>query len=377
MNRQKSSGRFRFSAASILLAALLFLLQAVRGGNTAMYLLAALLPCAMLLCETMLARMFSLDRMIMALVLWLCTAGIASLAPADPDVAIAQALRCGAAVIALLIGGIMVRSLSPSLLTSACTAFLGLLLLAGRLLSPALTLPLSESALALLLIGFASLLTRQGPVSAVLLGIAGLMLLLLRGEPANSVIWGMAVLLLAFAADGRLVVVLPSLAVMLALFFLFFRLFPLPFFSGDSSVLTALVSAGPVGADTLPDGLSAFDAGSLYLVLTGHYGLIFAGLTALLFLPLTLRGASVASSARTRFHAVLAMGVSLLLALRAIAGLLCTFGFLPFPGLRLPFLTDSMPDLCAQMFVVGLLCGISGRNDADLAEDAHLAMLAR
>ena len=32
--------------------------------------------------------------------------------------------------------------------------------------------------------------------------------------------------------------------------------------------------------------------------------------------------------------------------------------------------------LNAQLFLTGLLCGLSGRNDADLAEDAHLAMLA-
>ena len=36
-----------------------------------------------------------------------------------------------------------------------------------------------------------------------------------------------------------------------------------------------------------------------------------------------------------------------------------------------------VPDLCARLFLTGLLCGISGRCDADLAEDAHLAMLAK
>ena len=130
MSRQKSSDRFRFAAASLLLTGLLFLVPALKDGNSALYLLAALIPCALFLCETVLARMFSLDRMIMALVLWLCAAGIAALAPSDPDAALAQSLRCGAALVAMLIGGIMIRSLTPSLLTSACAAFLGLLLLA-------------------------------------------------------------------------------------------------------------------------------------------------------------------------------------------------------------------------------------------------------
>ena len=377
MSRQKSSGRFRFAAASILLAALLFLLPAVHSGNATLYLLAVMVPCVLFLCETILARMFSLDRMVVALVLWLCTAGIAALAPSDPELAVTQSLRCGTAIVALLIGGIMIRSLSPAMLTSACTAFLGLLLLAGRLISPDVTLPLTEAALALLLIAFTSLFARQGPVSALLLGAVVLMLLLIRGDTADAVIWSLTVLLLIFAADGRIVILLPSLAVMLLLFFITFRLFPLPGFSRDSSTLSVLVSAGAVGTDSLPEGFALLDTGSLFPLLAGHYGLIFTGLTVLLFLPLSLRGTSVAASARTRFHAMLAMGVSLLLSLRTLASLLCSFGFLALSGLSIPFLTDSLPDLCAQLFLAGLLCGISGRNDADLAEDAHLAMLAR
>jgi len=376
MSRQKSSDRFRFAAASILLAALIFLVPALRGGNMILWMLAVLVPCALFLCETMFARMFSLDRMIMALVLWLCVSGIAALAPSDPDAAAAQALRCGAAVFALLIGGIMIRSLSPSLLTAACTAFLGLLLLAGRLFAPSLSLPLSQAAQALLLIAFAALLTRQGPVSALLLGAAALVLLLLRGDMPDAGFWALTILMLIFAADGRLVVVLPALASAALIFFLAFRLLHLSFPARDPSSLSVLLSAGLVGSDTLPEGLAAVSE-SLFPFMAGHFGLPFAGLTALLFLPLALRGTTVASYARTRFHAVLAMGISLLITLRALAAVLTVFGFLPLSGLSLPFLTASLPDLCAQLFLVGLLCGVSGRNDADLAEDAHLAMLAK
>ena len=377
MSRQKSSDRFRFAAASILLSALIFLVPAVRSGEPVLYLLAVLLPIILFLCETMLARMFSLDRLIMALVLWLCTAGIAALAPADADAALVHSLRCGAALIALLAGGIMIRSLTPSLLTSACTAFLGMLLLSGRLYASALAVPLTEVSLAFLLLAFAALFSRQGPVSALLLASAALVLLLICGDTANAVFWSLTVLLLTFAADGRPVVVLPALAVLLLLFLGISHLSPLPALSRESSSLSVLVSAGLIGADPLPDGFGTLDTGSLFLPLAGHYGLLFAGLTALLFLPLFLRGAAVAGSARTRFHAILAMGVSLLLSFRVLAALLSVFGLLSLSGIRLTFLTDSLPDLCAELFLAGLLCGISGRNDADLAEDAHLAMLAK
>ena len=377
MSRQKSSDRFRFAAASILLAGLILLVPALREGNSVLYLLAALVPCAMLLCETVFARMFSLDRMVIALVLWLLAAGIAALAPSDPEAAMAHSLACGAALVALLIGGIMIRSLSPSLLTAACSAFLGLLFLAAQLFPAGRALPLAEAAQALLLIAFASLLARQGPVSALLLGAAALALMLAAHNVEQSVFWGLVVVLLVFAADGRLVVVIPALAVVLLLFFGAYMLYSVPASLHDSSSLSVLVSVGPVGTDTLPEELAALKSDSLFPLLAGHYGLIFSGLTVLLFLPLSQRGAAVAVSARTRFHAVLAMGVTLLLAFHALAAILSVFGFLPFSGLSLPFLTRSLPDLCARMFLVGLLCGISGRNDADLAEDAHLAMLAK
>ena len=374
--KHKSSPRLRFTGAVLLLAALIFLVPALRGGDRTLYLLAVVFPCAILLCETLLARMFSLDRLILTLCLWLCAAGTAALAVTDPVAAWAQTLRCGAGLAALLAGGILIRSLSSSLLTAVCSAFLGLLVLATRLLAPDFTLPLSEAGLALLLIAFAALLTRQGPISAAVAAAAALVLLLLCGETAEALFWGLTVLLLFFAADGRLIVVLPALAIVLAFFFGAIRLIPVTP-AADQTSLAALVSAGAVGTETLPESLTSLGTGSLFYRLTGHYGLLFSGLTVLLILPLLLRGTTVASSARTRFHAVLAMGVCLLLGLRTLAALLSAFGILPLAVQPVPFLTDSLPSLCAQMFLAGILCGISGRNDADLAEDAHLAMLAK
>ena len=377
MSGRKSSPRFQFTVSALFLCALLFLVPALQEGNPTLFLLAALVPCAMLLSDTLFARMFSLDRMLLSVALLLCASGIAALSFAGPDAGLAQALRCGAALFALLFGGILIRSLAPSLLTSLCTAFLGLLFLASGIFASTFGLPLAEIALALLLVSFTSLLVRQGPLAAILCAFAALVLLLVRREAVEALIWGLTVLLLLFAVDGRPVVLLPSLAAMLALFFLSSRFFPSPSFVYESSLLPGLVSAGAVGSDVLPEALSASGTDALFPLLAGRLGLVFSGLVVLLFLPFTLRAASVASAARSRFHAGLAMGASLLLALRALLSLLVLFGILPLPDAVIPFLTGSLSSLCAQMFLVGLLCGISGRNDADLAEDAHLAMLAK
>lgn len=377
MSKLKFSPRLRFTGAAILLSALLFLVPAVKDGNEQLYLLALLVPCGMLLVGTVLARVFSLDRLILNLTLWICAAGIAAYAFTDPAAALAHALNCGAGMAVLLTGGILIRSLSNSLLTSVCTAFLGILLLAGKILSPTLTVSVTGAALALLLIAFTSLLSRQGPISAALTGLAALALLLFIGETQEALLWGITLTLLLFAADGRLIVVLPSLAAVALVFFGAYRLFPGMSITASASSLNALVSSGAIGADVLPEGIAAAESIPLFQRLTGHFGLLFAGLTVLLFLPLTLRGAAVSVTARTRFHSSLAMGICLLLALRTFAGLLCAFEVIPFAGPDLPLLTSSLPDLWSQLFLIGMLCGISGRNDADLADDAHLAMLAR
>ena len=377
MSKAKSSPRLRFTGAAILLSALLFLVPALKDGNDTLYLLALLVPCGMLLAGTVLARVFSLDRLILNVSLWICAVGIAAFAFTDPQAALAHALNCGAGMVILLVGGILIRSMTDSLLTSVCTAFLGILLLAGKALSPALSIPVTGAALALLLIAFTSLLSRQGPISAALTGLAALALLLFIGETQEALLWGITLTLLLFAADGRLIIVLPSLAAVLLVFFGAYRLFPGMSVASSASSLNTLVSAGAIGADTLPEGIAAAENIPLFHRLTGHFGLLFAGLTALLFLPLTLRGTSVAVTARTRFHSSLAMGICLLLALRTFFGLLCAFEVIPFSGPDLPLLTSSLPDLWSQLFLIGMLCGISGRNDADLADDAHLAMLAR
>ena len=366
MNRQKSSSRFRFVGAAALLVLLALLVPALRDA-------------AMLLCMIIPARLFSLDRMILSLALYMGAVGIFSIAPADPDAALMQWLRCSVGAVTLIIGAMLIRVLTVSMLTSGITSFLGLLLLAGGLLTRDVTLPFTEAGVVLLMIAFSSLLSAHGGIAAMIPGLAGTALLLLQGQTVEAIVLALAIFLLLWSSDGRIIVALAALVVFDAVFFAARQLGYLPPFSpGETHTasLSTLVSAGLFGTEgTAAD--ASLPASSLLYGLAGRYGLVFTGLTLLLYLPLVLRGASVAGSARSRFHAVLAMGCTLLFAFRIPAGLLSAFGVLPLPISPLPLLTDSLPDLCAQMLTLGLLCGISSVNEADLAEDAHLAMLAK
>lgn len=379
MSRQKSP-RFRFVFAAALLVLLALLVPALREGDTRLYLLAAGVTGTMLLCMIIPARLFSLDRIILSIALYFGAVGIMALAPGNPDAALIQSLRCAAGVVALIIGAMIIRIVTPSMLTAGISSFLGLLLLAGSLLVKDIPLPFTEAALVLLMISFSSLLACHGGTAALLPGIIGTALLL-QGMTVEAFVLALTVLLLLWSSDGKIGLVLAALAVFAALFFGAARLGYLPaFVPGEEHTLSlsTLVSSGLFGAEAafaLPD--SALPASSLIYALSENYGLVFAGLTLFLYLPLMLRGMSVASYARTRFHAVLALGCTLIFSLRIPAGLLASFGVLPLPLSPLPLLTDSLPDLAAQMLTLGLLCGISSVNEADLAEDAHLAMLAK
>ena len=380
MSRQKSP-RFRFIFASALLVLLALLVPALREGDTRLYLLAAGVAGTMLLCMIIPARLFSLDRIILSIALYFGAVGIMALAPGNPDAALIQFLRCAAGVVALIIGAMIIRIVTPSMLTAGISSFLGLLLLVGSLLVKDIPFPFTEAALVLLMISFSSLLACHGGAAALLPGMIGTALLLLQGMTVEAFVLALTVLLLLWSADGKIGLVLAALAVFAALFFGAARLGYLPaFVSGEEHTLSlsVLVSSGLFGteaASALPE--SALPASSLIYALSENYGLVFAGLTLFLYLPLMLRGMSVASYARTRFHAVLALGCTLIFSLRIPAGLLASFGVLPLPLSPLPLLTDSLPDLAAQMLTLGLLCGISSVNEADLAEDAHLAMLAK
>ena len=380
MNRRHASSRFRFSGAALLLVLLAFLIPALREGDSRLYLLAALVPAALLLCTTVLARLFSMDRLLLSLSLYLCALGILAPAVSDPGVSLAQAARCGAGVLALLAGTLLVRSLTPTVLAAAASAFAGLLLLLAKSVSASLTVDLTQPAMVLLTVSCAALLSRQRTVWAFIPGILAPALMLLQEDTASAVLWCLVFLLLLWTADGRLFPCLSGLVLCAALFPAFRLLrqpaavpaVPLP----QAVSLSVLVSAGLFGADAYAGGIPSASS-SLFPVLAAHYGLIFTGFTVLLFLPLAQHGLAVAASSRSRFHGVLAAGCSLLLVLRVLAALLSGFGVLTFFDGSLPFLTSSLPDLCSQLFLIGLLCGIAARNEDDLSEDAHLAMLSK
>ena len=86
----------------------------------------------------------------------------------------------------------------------------------------------------------------------------------------------------------------------------------------------------------------------------------------LLFMLLILRGFWIAMHARDRFGALLAGGISTLLALQVFFNIGVVTNFLPATGISLPFFSYGGTALLLQLFEMGLVLSVSRQSDNQL-----------
>ena len=356
--KKRSSNRFRLAVVLLVFFACAFLLPASRTGDIRLYLLAAAVPAGMLILLFFPGGAMFLDRPSLAAGLILC--GFSILAPVS------------------VLPAVLVRSFRPSFPAAVLVALCGLGMLSAPQLLPSLGLSLAEGGIALLLFAVAAFLSLRLCLPALLVSLGGLLLLLLHQDPGSAAVWCVTFLLVFWAASGSALWSGITLGCTAGLFggFLLLQqdLLPLSASSSDASLLPRFSAMPLIPPETPPQDAAASD--SLFLLLGDSYGLVFLLCSLLLILLLLLRGTSLALHSRKAFHAAVALGVVLLFGLRTLLFLVYALNLFPLPVVEFPFLTSSLPSLCAAFFLLGLLSGISGRNEADLEEDTRLAMLA-
>ena len=376
---KKRSSHFRVLTAAMLFFALAFLLPAAAGGDSRLYLLAAAVPAVMLFYDLIPVRVFSLDRPALCMAMILCAFGILAPAASDPDAALVQGMHCAAGLMLLPAGAVLLRIFKPSFPSALGAGFCGIALLVPPLLYPEFSFPLTEAGLALLLLSVAAFLSFRIRAAALGIALFGLALLLLQKDLVSAAVWGVATVLIFWACSGSALwsgLSLLGAAAGGLCFGLLSRERLQP--SALSSPLSGLSSMGWIGPQSVPDASASPDPElSFFLSLGEQYGLVLLLCVFLLMLLLLFRCSSVSQCARNSFHASLALGVLLLLGLRMLAVFLSLAGLIPPVAMDLPLLASSLPVLAGQMFLLGLLSGVSARNRADLEEDTHLAMLSR
>ena len=378
---KNSSPRFRTYTVFILFLILAFLLPAVRGqGDSRLYLLVIAVPSFVLIFSVVCNRIFSLDRLLVLLSLALCTMNILAPAAAAPETALLRAFSCAGSLIFLLAGSLLVRSFHPS----SSTAFIFVIPSVLLLLAPIISVPdafiatLAKPGAVLLLIPVASFLSLRSRIPALLLGFAGFALLLLNTELLFAIAWGLTFLLMFWTCDGlslwSVLCAAGSVGLLVAYSFIFPASGSIETVSSLSPDIVSFGFFGPGEPLIFSEELSLPQ--DTFLSIGFQYGIIFLLILLLMMLLILWRGVSLARQTRTFFLSTLGAGAVILLWLRVLAALVNLFGFYSLPPFSFPFLSGSFLESGADLFLIGILCGISARNEQDLKEDTHLAMLA-
>lgn len=375
--RKHASFRFRTAAMLLFFFAAAFLLPACRGGDAKLYLLAAAVPGVMLFLMLLPAGVFGLDRPSLAAALSLCGFGLLATADSSPDETLSQGLRCAAALAFLTAGAVLFRSFRPSAAAAALPAACGLGMLSCALWVPDLPFSLAEGGMVLLLFAVSAFLSLRLRLPALAAALGGSLLLLLQQDYGSALIWGLSCVLVFWAASDSALWSGILLGGTAGLFGLFYGFAAPQAETASTSLLSRISSMPLIPPEALPETAGETSADSLFFLLGDRYGLVFLLCAVLFLILILLRGASLAQHTRKSFHASLALGMVLLAGLRALLFLGAAAGLVSFSPGSFPFMTSSMPDLFAHFFLLGLLSGVSARNEADLEEDARLAMLAR
>ena len=104
-----------------------------------------------------------------------------------------------------------------------------------------------------------------------------------------------------------------------------------------------------------------------------QFGVIFGLCGLLMYVAIIWRGATVATAARNRFHALLAMGCTALIGLQAFVIIGGVLKLIPLTGVTMPFVSYGGTSLVSSLCLTGLLQGVASLNEDALQEDTRLA----
>ena len=374
--KKRSSSRSRVSALLLVLFAAAFLLPASRTGDSGLYTLAAAVPGIMLFLLFLPAGVFPLDRPSLSAALSLCGFGILASVYISPDEALSQGMRCSAALFFLACGVVLIRAFRPSVPSAILPALCGLGMISCPLWLSSVSFPLAEGGMALLLFSVVAFLSLRQYLPALAASLGGTFLFLLLPDYSGAVVWGLVSVLVFWTASDSLLWSGITLVSSAGLFGILIGFVPPVSDLAVPSLVSRIAAMPLIPPETILEAADTGSPESLYFLFGEQYGLVFLLCALLLLIALLIRGASLALHTRKSFHASLSMGVVLLLGLRALLFLAASADLLQVSPGAFPFLTSSAPDLFAHFFLLGLLSGVSARNDADLEEDARLAMLA-
>ncbi|MBQ9251564.1 MAG: FtsW/RodA/SpoVE family cell cycle protein [Clostridia bacterium] len=407
--RQNHTPGRRLSLVVMLFFALAFLLLGARKNDSMGYTLALAVPAMIFVGTWVLPHLFPTDRLLMSLTNFLCALGVLLLYDTNPAYALQQVISYGVGLFAMILCIYFVRAMHTGrriiwLIFVGSLALLSLPLLLGREINGAknwitigsFSLQPSELVKLSLVLSLAFFLSQRRMLPWVVFSVACLGLLLLQKDLGAVLLYYGTTLLLFWAATGNLPFSLLGVAGGVGAAWYGYQSFAHvrlrvsiwldPWADYENAGyqlvqgLNAIASGGLWGVGLglgSPTSIPVYESDFIFAVLCEQFGLVFAACVLLIYVALIWRGATIAMSARRRFHGLLAMGATLLLGLQAFVILGGVLKLIPLTGVTLPFISYGGSSLVSSLCLVGFIQGVESLNESDLEEDTRLAMLER
>ncbi len=124
-----------------------------------------------------------------------------------------------------------------------------------------------------------------------------------------------------------------------------------------------------------PRTIPVYHTDFIFAVICEQFGLVFGLCVLAMYVALIWRGASIAMRASSRFHALLALGATLMLGLQTFVIIGGVIKLIPLTGVTMPFVSYGGSSLLSSMCLIGLIQGVESVNERDIAGDAYLAEL--
>lgn len=135
-----------------------------------------------------------------------------------------------------------------------------------------------------------------------------------------------------------------------------------------SRSLMSIANGGATGAG-LGLGRSAsiplYDTDFVFATICEQFGIVFGLAVVCVYVIMVMRGMHLAVRASRRFHALLAVGCSTVLAVQTFIIIGGVINMIPLTGVTLPFISKGGSSLLSSMINVGVLCGVHACVERD------------
>lgn len=141
-------------------------------------------------------------------------------------------------------------------------------------------------------------------------------------------------------------------------------------------MLMAIASGGLFGVGLglgAPRVIPVYFTDCIFAVICEQFGVIFGALVLAMYVILILRGVSIASAARSSFHALLSMGATIMLGIQTFIIIGGVLKLIPLTGVTMPFVSYGGTSLVSCMGLIGLIQGVASVNQDDLAYDYEIS----